>query len=455
MLPVDIFTPAESVEFLRKRTGQDDEDAAKALAEALGNLPLGLEQAGAYIQETGETLTGYLSLYRERQVSILKRGKPVDYHATVDATWDISFRQAEKESKASADLLNLCAFFAPDNIPEQLLIRGAQKLPDSLASAIEDKMEFNDAVKALRRYSLISREKGSFSVHRLVQAVTRNRLEEDDQKKWAEAAVQLVDDAFPFDSDDVRTWAECSVMLPHALATVGHAEVLEVDPEATGRLLNQIGLYLYGRAKFDEAGSAFKRALEIGKKTLGPYHPNVAININNLGRVLQNIGDLRGAKERFEQALKIDEKALGTDNPIVAIDINNLGSVLQKMGDLEGAKERYERALKIDENVYGPNNPEVARVVNNLGSVLQKMGDLEGAKERYERALKIDEKVYGPDHPEVAFDINNLGSVLKDMGDHSAAKENFERALKIFQSRLGEDHPLTLKVQNNLKSIRR
>jgi hypothetical protein len=49
LLPVKKFDRADSIEFLCKRTGQDDQDAADALADELGDLPLALEQAGAYI----------------------------------------------------------------------------------------------------------------------------------------------------------------------------------------------------------------------------------------------------------------------------------------------------------------------------------------------------------------------------------------------------------------------
>ena len=65
--------------------------------------------------------------------------------------------------------------------------------------------------------------------------------------------MQIVNDAFPSDSDDVRTWAVCARLLPHALAAAEHAEALQVASEATGRLLNQAGLYLKGRAEFAEA----------------------------------------------------------------------------------------------------------------------------------------------------------------------------------------------------------
>ena len=55
----------------------------------------------------------------------------------------------------------------------------------------------------------------------------------------------------------------------------------------------------------------------------------------------------------YERALKIDEKAFGPDHPIVATGVNNLGIVLQALGDLPGAKAAYERALQDLSEIIG------------------------------------------------------------------------------------------------------
>jgi tetratricopeptide (TPR) repeat protein len=249
----------------------------------------------------------------------------------------------------------------------------------------------------------------TLSVHRLVQAVARDRISEKERKIWSEAAVRLLSGAFPYDSHDIRTWPACSLMMPHGLAAVGHAEGFKVDPEAASKLIKKIGNYLYGRAEFNEAKSAYERALIIDENIYGPDHPNVAWVINNLGMVLKEMGELEGSKKHFERALEIDP-------PNVAIYINNLGWILRAQGNLKGAKVHFEMALEIDENIYGPNHPNVARDVNNLGMVLNDMGDLLGAKKHFERALEIDKKDCGPNHPKIAIYENNLGSVLRHMG---------------------------------------
>ena len=41
--------------------------------------------------------------------------------------------------------------------------------------------------------------------------------------------------------------------------------------------------------------------------------------------MLQDLGDLAGARAAFERALAIDEKSFGPDHPDVATDVNNLG----------------------------------------------------------------------------------------------------------------------------------
>ncbi|MEA3344970.1 MAG: FxSxx-COOH system tetratricopeptide repeat protein [Chloroflexota bacterium] len=329
-LTVQVMERPESVAFLLKRTGRADEKTADALAEALGDLPLALEQAGAYVEASGGTLSGYLELFRQHHRELLRRGKPpTDYPHTVATTWELSFQQVKQTSSAGADLLNLCAFLAPDDIPRDLLTERAAHLPQPLAEAVANPLAFNEAVVALRRYSLMEVAGDAFSVHQLVQIVARDRLGEKARRTWAQAAAQLLGSAFPSgnDPENVRSWPQCSRLLPHALAAAGYAETLEVASEATGRLLNQAGAYLWGRAEFAEARGAFQRALRIDEAAFGPHHPQVATGVNNLGSVLQDLGDLEGARAHYERALRICRESLGEDHPRTVTVRSNLESL--------------------------------------------------------------------------------------------------------------------------------
>jgi tetratricopeptide (TPR) repeat protein len=451
-LPVPLLPREEAIAFLLRRTGQADAPAANALAQALGDLPLALEQAGAYMEETVTSLSGYLSLFQARQPELLRRGTPPpDYPHTVATTWEISFQGLPP---AAAALLNLSAFLAPDGIPRDLVREGREHLPQPLAAAAADPLALGEALAALRRYSLAEVGSDAWSVHRLVQAVARDRLAPDTRKTWAGTAVHLVDDAFPSDvTTNPEAWPLCARLLPHALAAAGHAEALEVAAEAAGRLLNQVGLYLQERAQFTEASSTLERALAIHEKAYGPDHPTVATCLNNLGLVLRDLGDLARARAHYQRALTIDEKAYGPDHPTVATRVNNLGLVLRDLGDLARARDHFQRALAIGEKAYGPDHPAVAIRVNNLGEVLRALGDLAGAREHIQRALAIDEKAYGPDHPTVAIRVNNLGGVLQDLGDLAGARDHYQRALAIGEKAYGPDHPTVAIRVNNLGCV--
>ncbi|MBL7133054.1 MAG: ATP-binding protein [Phycisphaerae bacterium] len=451
-LEVKVLPPKESIAFLKHRTGREDDADAGALADMLGHLPLALEQAAAYVEENGVSFGQYLEIFKKHQKDILRRKVTTsDYGKSAATTWEVSFRKLRPEA---ADLLNLCAFLAPDDIPLDLIAKGAEFLPKRLAKAVSDKKSFAECVGQLTRYSLVTRGNDAISVHRIVQAVVRDRLSLAQRKSWAAAGVKICNRAYPFESEDVRTWGACRRLLPHALAAAGHAEAHQVALEEASRLLNHVGLYLRGRAEFAQAKEVIGRALKIHEKAYGKNHPNVATSVNNLGSVLSDLGDRAGAKKCFERALKIDEKAYGKHHPNVATSVNNLGSVLRALGDLPQAKKCFKRALKIDEDAFGPDHPKVAISVNNIGSVFYDLGDLEGAKKCVERALKIDEKAYGKDHPSVALRVNNLGDVLKNLGNSAGAKKCYERALGIFRKFLGEDHPHTQAVRDNLAVLK-
>ncbi|MEK6259044.1 MAG: tetratricopeptide repeat protein, partial [Planctomycetota bacterium] len=439
-LKVEVFERPVSVEFLLKRTqdqgsgtpnfkrrrndalleNQTDDrrrlkfgvpdpgpvdHAADQLAEQLGDLPLALAQAVAYMTETQTSLAKYLDLFQKRRSDLWgKEHAPLGRQETVALTFGLNVEKLS--DPAAVELLNVCAFLAPDDIPRSLFLQGGKHLPANLAAVVTDELAFNEVLRTLRSFSLVEVTDESFSLHRLVQAVCRDRLERASQPPKqqknsktpevsathasAAAAVKLVDAAYPEDMlTNIAVWPLLQRLLPHARAAAEQAEQFGIEPNATGRLLNCVGLYLQIRAEYAEAKQILIRAARVNETALGPEHPEVAISINNLGTVLQDLGDLPGAKQAFERALKIDEQAFGPDHPEVATDVNNLGDVFQELGNLLGAKQAYERALKIDEQAFGPDHPQVAVFVNNLGSVLRDLGDLPGAKQAFERALKI------------------------------------------------------------------
>jgi Tfp pilus assembly protein PilF len=413
-LTVPVLPREEAIMLLMDVTQQADRETAGVIAQTLGDLPLALAQAAAYIEATGMSLISYAQRLQTHLEVLLHRGAgSPEYPATVATTWTMAFAALQEAQPAALSLLKLCAFFAPEDIPEALVRESASGLPEPLGAVVTDDLQWDEALMALRHYALLEGGQQALAVHRLVQAITRDRLPVDERTQWAEAALTCVAAAFPGADflSEPRTWPTCARYLPHAVAVVSHVGDTDYAAPGTAWLLNHMGLYLDARAQFAEAKPYYERALAIREQVLGPQHPNTAISLNNLG------------------------------------------ALLRVQGDLAGAKPYLERALAIQEQVLGPQHPNTARSLNNLGVLLDAQGDLAGAKPYYERALAIREQVLGPQHPNTAISLGNLGYLLRAQGDLVRAKSYYERAFQIFRLRLGEDHSSTQTVLAHLTAL--
>lgn len=135
---------------LQQATPEQREQGA-LLVHELGGLPLALDQAGAYVEETPCSLAEYLKLYRSRRAALLARrgGLVTDHPASVAITWSLAFAAVKQAHPEAADLLHLCAFLHPDLIPEELLRQGLTGLRSPLQALSNDDLAFNEAVRTL------------------------------------------------------------------------------------------------------------------------------------------------------------------------------------------------------------------------------------------------------------------------------------------------------------------
>jgi NB-ARC domain len=195
--------------------------AAQAISRLVDGLPLALEQAGAYIEETACGVSRYLRLYQVRSDEIrrLRSGPVPDYPEAVATTWDVSMQAVQATNPAAAELLRFFAFLGPDAIPEEIITQGAPHLGPLLQPIAGDPLKFNTAIRDLLKYSLIRRDTDRntdtslITVHRLVQEVQKDAMDLDRQRLWAEQVVRAVSQVFLHGaSDDEQLY---HTLLPH------------------------------------------------------------------------------------------------------------------------------------------------------------------------------------------------------------------------------------------------
>jgi tetratricopeptide (TPR) repeat protein len=431
----------------------DPKDAALAreISQEVGGLPLALDQAGAYLEETGCGLGDYLTLLRQRAKELLARRGGLDSdHLSVAATYLTSLGKLAKRNPAAEELLQACAFLVPDAIPEEIFTAGAANFGPVLGAAASDPIKWDEAIAAAFKFSLLERNPAQklLAVHRMVQAVAKSGMSDEERSQWAEQVVRAVNAAFP--KVEFEVWGNCERLVPSAQVCSALVDEYSLSISEATRLLNETGYYLHERARYAEAEPLYRRALAIDESSYGPCHPEVAIGLNNLAVLLKVTDRLGEAEPLYRRVLLIDEKALGPDHPDMADDLSNLASLLYFTNRLREAEPLMRRALAIDEKALGTDHPNVGICLNNLAQLLQATNRLGEAEPLTRRALAITEYAYGPDHPKVATCLNNLALLLKATNRLGDAEPLYRRALAIDEKALGPDHPNVAIRLNNL-----
>jgi tetratricopeptide (TPR) repeat protein len=407
----------------------DEQRLARSLTAELGGLPLALDQAGAYLEATGMSLDEYQRIYQTHRHTLLteRRSLIKDHPAPVATTWSLSFEHVEEKNPAAADLLRLCAFLAPDAIPETILTKGAKHLGDQLAPVAADAFLFALAIEALRAYSLLARDPRTktLSVHRLVQAVTQDSLPTDAAQQWKQRAVLAVSAARP-DVDDVKQWPACELWLPHALLCATWIEQEQISTPEAALLLNAAGYYLNERGRYREVEPLYQRALAIDTAVYGPEHPDVATDLNNLAELYRAQGKYEQAVPLYQRALAIREQQLGAQHPDTAQSLNNLAGLYYEQGRKEEAMPLLRRALDIYERTLGEMHPDTAQSVYWLAFIAHQQGDYEQARPLYERALIIYERVLDRHHPQTEALRTHYATLLRAMGREEEARRQEE-----------------------------
>ncbi|GHO54458.1 tetratricopeptide repeat protein [Ktedonobacter robiniae] len=289
-----------------------DRTEAEAIAQELDVLPLALDQAGAYIEETKCSLSSYLRTYQLHRQEMLKyRGSlPPNHPEPVATTWSLSFRNIEKANPLAANLLQLCAFLDAEDIPEEIFTKEALHLGPHLGKLQAHPEQLNTSMSIIGRYSLLHRnpDTQTLTIHRLVQAVLKDSMSKKMQHLWAERAVQAVGSVFP--SVDVDTWEQCRRYLSHARTCISLIRNYSLLTQETAKLIDKVATYDKDHALYTEAENIYNDIVKLNEKVLGPEHPDTASSLSNLAYLYKSQGKYELAEPLLQRTLAIPLKEL-------------------------------------------------------------------------------------------------------------------------------------------------
>jgi tetratricopeptide (TPR) repeat protein len=452
---VDVFTRQESAEFLGKRASIDvAEPETDLLAEKLGDLPLALDQAGAMLAETGMPVDEYIQLFEEQVTQIMSEGRPPDYPASMTAAWTLSVSNVRKQLPQAQELLRCCAFFGPDPIPRDVFRRGTQATGTQVSDLMADPILLARAIRVLGRFALVSIGGRAITVHRLVQALLRDELNEDAQARYRDDVHTILVAAAPENPADDSQWWRYRELLPHVTSeATGMAR--SRDP-AVRALVVDMMQYLYLSGDLTTCETLTSTFIDQWTADSGHDDRSVLGAQRQYGDVLRQLGRYSESYTLIEETLNRARETLGEQDPITLSVQTSFSADQRARGNFAAALAMDTEALKLHETALGITAPQTLRAISGLALDHQLNGDYRAARELSQRAyLLMSEATTGVSPTEVLISWNCLAWAVRLEGKYSEARDVGEEAWDYGKERLGPDHFATLRAANGLSTALR
>ncbi|MDJ0343132.1 FxSxx-COOH system tetratricopeptide repeat protein [Streptomyces sp. H10-C2] len=451
-LQVDVFLREESVEHMLRRVPGLSIADAEQVAAAVGDLPLAVEQAGAWLAETATPVASYLEQLNEQAARVLSLNQPANYPEPVAATWNVSIRRLQERSPAAVRLLQLCAFFAPEPISMNLLysdemIRALVPYDDSL----REKLVLGGVIREIGRFALakVDRVSNTIQVHRLVQAVIRSQLTPEEQEDAQHAVHRILVGARPRQeepTDDPDNWSRFTEIWPH----LGASGASTCDEPETRRLLIDRVRYLWKRGDLRTGLALGAELSETWQRKMGADDLQSLYLRFHMANILRSQGKYVEARDMDADTLERQRRVLPPSHPHILMTTSGLATDLGTLGEFGPALEMATEAYNGFADLFGEDHPRTLAAANNLGVCLRMVG-------RYAEARTIDKEilerrlgVLGGEHPYTLFSALNLARDLRELGHYEESTTLLRTTYDSYRQALGESFPETLRTAKSL-----
>ncbi|ATL26872.1 tetratricopeptide repeat protein [Streptomyces formicae] len=464
-----VYDEEDGLAFLRKRTGSTADERLRGLGRQLGWQPLALEQAGAYIEQAeigveDEDFEEYL-----RRLS----AQSADSDAK---TFELAIERIGAQQPAAEDLMRLCSFLASEDVPRATLFRYRSVLPDRLRLVMDDQLAFTRLVLKLVDHSLMTRhgdgrtEPVTYGIHPRVQIFIRSRLTGHERLEWSQAAVRLIEAAFPLAPDQLESRVACDRLMPHvdavtaepAWAADNDGELGAArDPEALVRLLHRAGSYQNHRCEWKSALAYFAREAELRGLGTGSEQCLATAHLA-IARQHYLLAHLDTAEAACGKALALCDAHKDDDafQQVRAQCCRQFGGILRERNRFREASGYLEAALRIYElQGSGWEVIDWAVTEQEAGMIHRNAGRHIDALDCYERAGDL---VGGGGstglEEHVVFRAmlrRDVGIVAQDRGDLDTAERELTAAHEVFRTKRGEEDFETAQVAKFLADVLR
>ena len=486
---VDVLPRPESVAILQGRVAGLTEADADRIADQLGDLPLAVAEAAGYMAETGMVAAEYLGLLRTRAAQLLDQvPRGSSYPRSLAAATGLIAERLTAEDPAAAELASMCAFLAPEPIPEDLFTERRRRptwragspgrRPAGLAA---DTRPAGPPVAGPDRSARVAdapayagdppgpacprpsyRHPHAYRGH-----AGRQQSRRGGQSRllaWLGAA-----DAPPARPRPRRygNHADCGTLLAAARwylikrgDRTGHdlasdlyqqwRERLGNDHEHTLEIAHYLAWALQDMGRYAEArdldqDTLARAAGSWARTTAAPWCTPAALAVD-----LHALGEVQAARDLDQDTLDRRRRVLGEDDPDTLASATNLAADLRALGEVQAARDLDQDTLDRFRRVLGEDHPYTLWSADGLAADLRELGEVQAARDLHQDTLDRRRRVLGEDHPDTLASATNLAADLRALGEVQAARDLDQDTLDRRRRVLGEDHPDTLASASNL-----
>ncbi|MDT3440750.1 FxSxx-COOH system tetratricopeptide repeat protein, partial [Pseudofrankia sp. BMG5.37] len=439
-IDVSVLPRAEAAQLIRNRAVELNEAEALAVADAVDGLPLALEQAGAWLAETGMPADVYERELRSRARKVMRHGAPAG-REPVATTWTVTLHRLD--DPAAVALAQLWANFGPEPIPLDLIRPNvAELLPAELQSIVVDPFKYAETVGKLARLALVRSVGGTVVMHRLVQAVLRDETPSGRRDDLRNTVHRLLAAARPVDRTVPSGWGRLAQIYPHLIAT----DLITCADDAARDLVISMIWYLRRIGDHRNGRSLAQQTSRQWAIAVGEDHRYTLAAQAELAATLRELTDYAGARAIEERIFTWRREILGDDHPETLEAAAQLAKTLWALGDYPAAQFLEEQLLARREDLLGDDHLHTLEAAAELAATLREAGNYVAARQHEERVLTRRLEILGEDHPDTLKAATNLATTLLEIGDYSSAlaleRQVFDRRREL----LGEDHLDTLKA---------
>ncbi|MEU6001107.1 FxSxx-COOH system tetratricopeptide repeat protein [Streptomyces sp. NPDC047197] len=453
VLPLD---RPESIRLIHRRIPRMRPSQADRLADELGDHPLAVAQALAYLDHTRIAVPEYLERLRDTSWERAPLRVTGEYPTTFSRALMAVLERLRESSFEAVDLLHVCVLFADTGAPLGLL---RLSLPEPLRGQSLDSLRWQELVGTIVAHSLADMEAGEESdetietpsttlrMHPLVRRVVRDDMAGGYRSTLLRRVRHALAAADPRDPENVRVWPQYAQIVPHLEASAAPGEAIAED---SGLILN-CARYLHLRGESRSALSLVERVERAWTSRPGDDGPPqahvLAARRSEALRALGHFGRALDA-DRAEQA-----RLRATAHPAGADPIETTGDVaadLRGLGRYEDALEQARTARRGREDLHGPSHPCTLGAVVGVTDSLRLLG-------RYSEALLLDRRAVAG-HQRLA-EPPTMGSLLAQarhamdlrlLGHFENALAQQLQATLGHRELLGFENPATLCAEHHL-----